>query len=215
MITDDKFNYKYIYEYNNAIVGQNNFEPYYFGFIKPFHPVDSFSLVNTLQEGLSRIATEISKSGNDSLADGIWLALIGALSAFLFNFVQKMIERSSQRLTKSGEATLILIKELEVTSIGYWLKGYVASDKDKLTLDEVNIKAMLITLRANILTIIDNLPYKEKKTLSTKLRDFSSEIYDLTSGGDFESVNRNPDKRRVSSIARKCSDVKALILKLI
>ncbi|MBD8159690.1 hypothetical protein IFU23_16485 [Pantoea agglomerans] len=210
---EDKFNYHYIYEQN--VTAPSSIDLYNYGFFGQYNFNNDNNIIITLQHGFSNLATTIANSGNDSLSDGIWLALIGAISAFLFNVVQKWLERSSVRLTKSGEATLILIKELEFISIEYWLKGYAPSEREKILFSEINIKAMLITLNANILTIIDNLPYKNKEKTANKLRVFSSDIFDLTSGGDFESMVRLPDNRTASAIARKCSDAKAMILKLI
>ncbi|WP_313772596.1 hypothetical protein [Enterobacter huaxiensis] len=193
----------------------NSFNPHDYGFINQVNSLDNSAVLYSLNYGFSNIAKAIESSGNGSLSDGIWLALIGALSAALFNFVQKKFDDKAVKLSKSGEATLSLIKELEGLSIDYWIKGYVPAEKDKLLLSEVTIKAILITLRANILTLIENLPIKDKEANKLKLLAFSSEVYDLTTGGSFESTARTPSKRSAFAVARKCSDAKAMILKLI
>ncbi|MDH0053813.1 hypothetical protein [Pantoea ananatis] len=209
----EKFDYYYLFSKGGEL--KTSIDIYDYGVIsKPEYHTDAVML-HALNSGLTNIAEAISSSGSNSLSDGIWLALIGALSAFLFNIVQKRYEKSSVKLSKSGEATLSLIKELEAISVEYWLKGYDDKDIEKSQLSEINIKAMLMTLDANIKTIIDNLPMVNKTENKTYLRDFSSGIYDLASGGDFESTSRRANRRTASKIARKCSDAKAMLLKLV
>ncbi|EFB1887725.1 hypothetical protein FJC28_06795 [Escherichia coli] len=213
---EPNYNYHYMMS-NNELYFRAGYDAQQYGFIFSHSAVDNVDLIHIINGGFSSVAEAISNSGNTTLSDGIILALAGALSAFFFNLIQKGIDAKTKRLTKSGEAMLSLINELGDIAVRYWVRGHDSScaDNESNICDEINIKAMLMTLDKNIRFMVDNLPLKNKSLNKNKLEKFSSDIYDLASGEDFEAEVRPPNKTKAFAISKKCSEAKAIILGLI
>lgn len=205
-----------IYSYH-YMMNANDAYPEDYGLL--FHHINNgqVDLIHIINSGFVSVAEAINSSGGSTLNDGFILALAGAFSAFAFNLIQKMIDAKSVRLTKSGDAMLLLIKEFEKISIPYWIKGFnsTASEEQSNCHDEINIKAMLMTIDKNLQVLILNLPMKNKSYNKQRLESFSSDIYDLASGGDFEADVRPANKTTAFAIAKKCGEAKAVILSLI
>lgn len=211
-----------LYNYNfmlnaNELYLRTSYDPQKYGFLYQHDSADKVEFIHVISGGLSSVAQAINNSGNSTLSDGVILALAGAFSAFAFNLIQKLIEAKSVRLTKSGDAMLLLIKEFEEITVRYWVRGHDTSNSDVESniCDQINIKAMLMTLDKNVNIMLENLPLKNKAYNKQKLSAFSSDVYDLASGDDFESEIRPPNKGKAFAISKKCSDAKAIILGLI
>lgn len=211
-----------LYNYNfmlntSELYSKASYDPQQYGFLYQNSSADKIEFIHVVSGGLSSVAQAINNSGNSTLSDGAILALAGAFSAFAFNLIQKLIDARSVRLTKSGDAMLLLIKEFEEITVRYWVRGHNSSndDAESNTCDQINIKAMLMTLDKNVNLMLENLPFKNKENNKQKLSAFSSDVYDLASGDDFESEMRPPNKAKAFAISKKCSEAKAIILGLI
>ena len=211
-----------LYDYNfmlnaDELYFKASYDPQQYGFLYQSSSADKVEFIHVISGGLSSIAQAINNSGNSTLSDGVILALAGAFSAFAFNLIQKLLDAKSIRLTKSGDAMLLLIKEFEEITVRYWVRGHNSSndDAESNTCDQINIKAMLMTLDKNVNLMLENLPFKNKESNSQKLSAFSSDVYDLASGDDFESEMRPPNKGKAFAISKRCSEAKAIILGLI
>ncbi len=211
-----------LYDYNfmlkaNELYFKASYDPQQYGFLHQNTSADKVEFIHVISGGLSSVAQAISNSGNSTLSDGVILALAGAFSAFAFNLIQKLLDAKSVRLTKSGDAILLLIKEFEEITVRYWVRGHNSSndDTESNAYDQINIKAMLMTLDKNVNLMLENLPLKNKENNKLKLSAFSSDVYDLASGDDFESETRPPNKGKAFAISKKCSEAKAIILGLI
>ncbi|HBM3155533.1 hypothetical protein [Klebsiella quasipneumoniae] len=211
-----------LYNYNfmlnaNELYLKASYNPQQYGFLYQNGSADKIEFIHVISGGLSSVAQAINNSGSSTLSDGVILALTGALSAFAFNLIQKLLDARSVRLTKSGDAMLLLIKEFEEITVRYWVRGHDSSknDAESNIYDQINIKAMLMTLDKNVNLMLENLPFKNKSHNIQKLSAFSSDVYDLASGDDFESAIRPPNKGKAFAISKKCSEAKAIILGLI
>ncbi|WP_422527061.1 hypothetical protein [Serratia fonticola] len=213
---------KMLYDYNfmlnaNELYLKASYDPLQYGFLYQNSSADKVEVIHVISGGLSSVAQAINNSGSSTLSDGVILALAGAFSAFAFNLFQKLLDAKSVRLTKSGDAMLLLINEFEEITVRYWVRGHDSStaDMESNTYDQINIKAMLMTLDKNVNLMLENLPFKNKVYNKQKLSAFSSDVYDLASGDDFESEIRPPNKGKAFAISKKCSEAKAIILGLI
>lgn len=211
-----------LYDYNfmlnaNELYFKASYDPLQYGFLYQNGSADKVEFIHVISGGLSSVAQAINNSGNSTLSDGVILALAGALSAFAFNLIQKLLDAKSVRLTKSGDAMLLLIKEFEEIAVRYWVRGHnsLNDDAESNTCDQINIKAMLMTLDKNVNLMLGNLPFKNRDSNKQKLSAFSSDVYDLASGDDFESEMRPPNKGKAFAISKRCSEAKAIILGLI
>lgn len=151
------------------------------------------------------LSTQLESSHGSKVFIPIVSALIGALSAFLFNrFHWTMVERKKK---ESESLTMLstLITELETLAVDYWTKDYNKEDQK----NEVYIKSRIRLLTKYIRLI--NKDKKENKDIKNDLEAFESDIFDLTTGDDFESKNRKASKQKAMSISFRCSDIRALI----
>lgn len=141
-----------------------------------------------------------------------FVALVGAFSAYIFNFLHwKMVEKK-QKLSKVCKAMTSLINDLEKTSVGYWLQDYDKVNHLQLQAIEISIKSK-IRLISKYTKIIK--PYLNNKNLAAykqKLEDFESDIFDWTTGDDFESTSRKASKNTAMKISKLCADIKSTII---
>ncbi|QOV67789.1 DUF1659 domain-containing protein [Citrobacter sp. BDA59-3] len=210
--------YDYHYMMNSEeLFKRVDFDPHQYGFFLSNNSVDNINLIHVINGGFSSVTHAISSSGNSTFSDGFILALVGAFSAFAFNLVQRIIESKSTRLSKSGDAMLLLIKEFEDITVRYWIKGHHSTtpDQESNASNEIIIKAMLMTIDKNMKVIIKNLPLKNKNFNKVKLEAFSSDVYDLATGDDFEAEERPSNKTKAFAISKKCSEARAIILGLV
>lgn len=126
-------------------------------------------------------------------------ATVGAFSASAFNYFHwKMVEKKH----KESEYLAILSKviaELEDLSLEYWIKD--ANDEDSK--NEAYLKSKLWFLQK----------YTRLKK-DKELNDFVSEMYDLITGGDFETKNRKASNAKAIKISKKFSDIKVYVYRL-
>lgn len=166
------------------------------------------SLAN-IEKSLLSIASS-SPGWNDFLS---WIvpAFAGAFAAYLFNYFHwQMVEK---RQVKSNLSTALCdcIKELEDASVKYWLTASDSNSQIESKQIEISIKSQLTIMRAHISRLgkSDN----ESETVST-LDEFSDEIYDLITGGEFESTSRPESPNIASKISKKCTKARALLSEL-
>lgn len=165
-------------------------------------------------EALSRLEgslVEALKSnqglGLEDIVFGVVLAIVGALSAYLFNHLHwKMVEKVQARnslLSVMSDA----ISRFESVAVAYWVRNQAQVDPEA----EILIKAR----HRSILNQIELLTSEQNKiqyaALHTSLSDFSDEVFDVATGGDFESAARRASPNRAAQISRLSSDALALI----
>jgi len=126
-------------------------------------------------------------------------AIIGASSAYSFNFFHwKMVERKKKE-SESLSMLSTLITEIETLTVDYWTKDQK---------NEVYIKSR-IRLLTKYIRLINNK--KSYKNISNDIDSFASDIFDLVTGDEFESKNRKASKPKAMSISLRCADIRAII----
>ncbi|PTB88468.1 hypothetical protein C9927_04050 [Pseudidiomarina aestuarii] len=113
-------------------------------------------------------------------------AFVGALSAFIFNFI---LWKISQKSSKRDATRKILLDTLEVAleeAVEYW-SGSLSRNSSKKILCEAKLK---LFVKAQT-TFIDNFTsdFSSRLTASnrTMLDNFKIEAFELVTGGQFES----------------------------
>jgi hypothetical protein len=153
---------------------------------------DSFELVSSL--------LTLQSDNNLSIKFLIPLisALVGALSAFLFNrFHWKMVEKKKKE-TDLFVKISTLIGELETLSVQYWIKDHNENDDEK----EVYLKSKFRLLNKYIRAID-----VKAKSIKNELVEFESDTFDLVTGEDFESKKRKASKQKAILITYKFSEI--------
>lgn len=185
--------------------------------------VDAINTVgNNLDESIKHLSETISSyhipSDSISAEDfffAVLIAIIGAFSAYLFNYFHWRMVRRKDKLSGIFFAFNSLIKEFESIAIEYWLIDYNAKQMQHLNMLEVSIKSRvrLINrytrlLRSKKLTPVYNV------SILDKIENFGDAVFDLATGGEFESKNRVSSKSTAIKISNLCSDIRAQITSL-
>jgi len=142
------------------------------------------------------------------------VAIIGAFSAYLFNYFHWKTVKRNEHLSLMCSDLRVLISDLESISVMYWLRDYDELEKYENHISEINIKSYLKLIRENIRNLsneLNELNTFKLEQLNKGLNNFSSEIYDLITGDDFESLNRKAQKNKAHQISYRCSIIKSKI----
>jgi len=160
----------------------------------------------------TKIIDAVNLSTNNGTLSAVFVAVVGALSAFGFNLLQQINERRINRIKNISSSILDLINTLENVALKYWTIGFSQEKKDDLSIDEVKIKSLNPLIDKHIEILLSHLSRRVKnKYKAESLSDFSSKIFTLTTGGDFESPNRISSKSTAVAISKKCLEATTII----
>lgn len=176
-----------------------------------------------VHESLSHFSSQISEAiiqSNDKLSVtallfAIFVAFIGALSAYLFNHLHWRIVRKTNKSYSTGTDLIDLIQKLEEEALKYWVSSYNSSKKEEILVSEITIKSMIRQIHSQTKVLVNIVDKKKIIHKKKQINNFPYEIYDLVTGGEFESRSRNPSKRKAMRIAKRCSDARANISSII
>jgi hypothetical protein len=179
------------------------------------------SLSHELIEAIHQLSTTLSSLGTPPESETLtkfvfaaFVAVIGAFSAYLFNFFHwKMIERKRRLSLISGALTSI-VEDLESMAVLYWVKDYKEEDKEEICATEVVLKSKIFLINHLIRVVLPSLDTNRHYSTIGSLKDFQAKIFDLVTGDDFESRNRKASKVKAMRISRHCSDIRAKIASL-
>lgn len=143
-----------------------------------------------------------SESANyNKLINAIIAAFVGALSAYAFNKIHwhqvHQIEQSKSIINDVDK----LASSIEELAVKYWLQDYNASSAGDLKLMEISIKSYL--------RIIINFCklFRENK-IPSDLESLTNELFELCTGGDFESIRRIKCENTATNIAIICAEIR-------
>ena len=144
----------------------------------------------------------------------VFIAFIGAMSAYLFNYFHwKMIEKK-QRVSNIGMALNSLVNDLESISIDYWVQDYKVNDIQEIHAIEILIKSKTRLISRYVPIFVCELHSGRNADKIKKLEEFRLDIFDLVTGDEFESKDRKASKPKALQIANRCSDIRAMISSL-
>ena len=156
-------------------------------------------------------------------------AVAAAFAAYIFNLIHWQTTRKKEKLSILVDETEGLIKELGEVSVGYWLKSRENDNSAEFKHIEIRIKSThqsIVKSNSLLSNEIENtnknlirkmLTRKTQNTtkdLLDNLNEFLDEIFDLITGGDFESYPREPDNIRATRISSKCAGIQSTIKNL-
>lgn len=156
----------------------------------------------------------LSSSTLTSLLQMSLVAMIGALSAYIFNALHwKVVERKKIISSVAVELRAI-INDLESISMDYWTKDYIEKNRQDIHIAEIAIKSKVRLISRYIKLIISELNVKKTDQNVQKLDEFSLNIFDLVTGDEFESRDRKSSKPKAQKILNECSDIRVTILSI-
>jgi len=162
----------------------------------------------------STLESLLSSSTFTALLQMSLVAVIGALSAYIFNALHwKMVERNKKVSSVAIELRAI-INDLESISVDYWTKDYIEENRQDIHIAEISIKSKVRLISRYIKLIIAELNIKKADQNAHKLEEFSLNIFDLVTGDEFESRDRKSSKPKAQKILNECSDIRVTILSI-
>lgn len=173
---------------------------------KIFAPKDYISR-DDLFIAVGNITESISSQSSEHVI--LFSALLGAFSAFIFNLVYWFLTRRANKKDSLIKRAIYLIDELEQELIEYWAETSGRNYKLEI---RINAKFVLLLKIFDIIKIYSFC--KRNKSAMFYMINTIDVLYDMATGGEFETSNRcrNP------TIARDCasymSDLKSKLFLL-
>ena len=139
--------------------------------------------------------------------------LIGSFSAYKLNrmFWVEINERRS--ITKIGESIIYCIDRIEDIAPKYWLQGYNKETEEEQKLDEIKIRSSLKPLETLTNEYSQHLTPKGSVGNREVLEELHRELWDISTGGDFETKIRQQDFDRANEIHDICTQFRLEVMK--
>ncbi len=177
---------------------------------------DIVAILKNLNENLSINLSKLSVSITDTIqnASGVSLGtillsvsivVIGAFSAYLFNHLHWKTVKRIEKISSGTQILVKLLEKLEPIAIEYWLKGYTTENNIEIESSEIQIKSILklIATQLNLtLKLAKNVTSNDDHPLTRQVE----ELFDLITGGDFESCGRIRSKATATRISNLCTE---------
>jgi hypothetical protein len=132
----------------------------------------------------------------------LFAVLLGTFAAYLFTGRHWKYSEAKKKESEFVDKISNLVDEIEEFSVAYWLADYSEKDSE----NEVYIKSR-IRLLSRYIRVID----EKKEPLKSALAEFQSDIFDLVTGEEFESLRRKASKPKAIRISYKCGDINATL----
>jgi len=105
---------------------------------------------------------------------------------------------------------LVLVKEFEELALDYWMKNKTNRNKTEMILSEFKMKSEFSSIQETVkfaIPLIDKVKDRDALTLLT------SQLYDISTGGEFESSSRKMNKSAAQKISRLCTKIKVILIR--
>lgn len=153
-----------------------------------------------------------------NLVEILTSAVLIAFAAYVFNYLHWLQVEKKKKTSLKGKILIQTIDKLKDISIDYWSMDHSSQNADQIRkkkIDEINIRSLCLlvsSLNDEFLTV---LPSKTDSDKLIRVREFPSRLFDLSSGGEFETTNKKADFQRCSKLSVECHKVISIIGSLI
>ncbi len=165
----------------------------------------------SLENTTSVLIKEPSWVSTADLLFPLFVAFIGAFSAYLFNLFHWETVKKKEKISSIGNALFVLIDEFESMSIYYWNESWCAEKRDEISTKEIQMKSKVFLMSKYIDLVTSQLKRKGSNELVKNLNSFRSEIFDVATGDGFETVTRVASKSKAMCISKMCAEIKIII----
>ena len=170
-------------------------------------------LENIIESGFSNISTSIEMAANISSNAGvttvIYSALVAAFAAFIFNYFHWRIVARNERHSIVGNLLLSQIEDIEKISVEYWLQPYNGNNSTDLACMESTIKSLHGAIRISVSIYIKKIPRQSQKELEKQLDKFVGKLFDVATGGDFQTKSHSASRVRANQLLALCNNIKS------
>ncbi|OZS41348.1 hypothetical protein, partial [Photobacterium sanguinicancri] len=142
-----------------------------------------------------------------SFFSAILSAFVAAFAAYLFNVLYWKKVDKKNRLNQLVTETYNITNELEEVCGQYWLSEKNSTNQPQMEFYEFKMKSILLLLSGRKKILFKMFPKLMRENID-EIYALVEEIYDLSTGGDFESKFRITSKKRASGISRRCVKLK-------
>lgn len=165
-------------------------------------------------------AINVIPDGSYSLAitSGVIGAIVASFAAFFANFFYQNHVNKNNKIAHFADVAIALLNDFEKTATEYWISDK-KKDKRNKNINEVEMKLLEIKIKSEFKVLKDCLEEFQVSIPSSKqphkdhVIGFIDAVYDIATGGDFESDNKKSEKAVAVSISKKCSSLKSMLLK--
>ena len=165
---------------------------------------------------LEQLNTTLSTTPKYSFIETLGGALFSVLAAFVFNFLYWKMKEKKEKLQASIMEAKVALEEFEINSSSYWSCDYRSKDITSSSIQEAKIKSnhfiLLSTFNNKIRPLIGST--KKEKEFKEKITKEIESLFDIATGGDFESSSRMANRKTVSDIIRRCARLKTQLSSL-
>lgn len=198
---------------------------------------DQSQAAYTIKSSLDNINRTVSVLPDGAIPLSLISALLGAIiasfAAWFFNLLQLRSDRKRREISYLANQAKNQIKGFESIAISYWSESKNEHNENSMKVLEVQMISELELIRATCQYFINKNPkptliekikppiqkiFKIPTTNSewdiqkNKLQKFMSDIYDISTGGEFKSLQREAHHKTVGKISRKCSSAYIILL---
>ena len=168
---------------------------------------------DNLIQALDKLNTTLSSTPDGSLTEVLGGAIFSVIAAFIFNFLYWKVKERNERLRSAVFEAKDALIDFEDNAVEYWSRDYDSKNIKTNTVQQAKIKAnhtLLLSTYTN--RILPNLTRSQKNTekLAAKknVQHEIENLFDIATGGEFESSTRKANKKNVSDIIRRCTRIR-------
>lgn len=165
------------------------------------------------REGTKGIENAIDQASTFPLGTTLLVAILGsvfaAIAAYVINYLHWSRAKEAEKTENLTKAIIQTVERLELFAIDYWLQPYDQSKVMELETLEINIKSTHASIMSHSSVFQKN---RGTQTTSKSLEKFVDEIFDIATGGDFESTSRTASKSTATKISKSCETLKINLL---
>jgi hypothetical protein len=179
-------------------------------------PEDTFDAISNQLIGLSSSLDQHGQAVKDAIhatSNTPWTsivlgAVLGALSAFLFNLLNLAIVRRRNKRESLAKGIIETIILLEDEAIGYWLQSAAEMSAVDRRKSEIMIKAKFKSIPSQTRKLYAAMfKTKKNKIIIHKCLTALESLYDEATGGDFETNDRRASSSKASKITTICNEL--------
>jgi len=171
--------------------------------------------LNALADAVDKVSHTITTTSTSSVLEPAIVVIIGAFTAYLFNLFHWRMVENRKSITNISDGLIQLILRLEDVSVNYWLSCYAGGDNEiERQVSEIKIKSDLLLIAKFSKTLLNKTTPRNNISIGEDLENQISILFDLATGGEFESKTRLPSKSNASKISTACVKLRFQIAEL-
>lgn len=173
---------------------------------------NSSSALNKSLSNLGDILSSIPGGSYQlSITSGIISALVATFAAFFINYIYWRKVNRYNLLSHYADFSIDQLLGFKDICIKYWIQDGGVNNSD-LVASEVVMITSYQSLNKGIEMISDLIPKKYREDVE-KMKRLIEEVYDVSTGGDFQSINKGVDKKRAMKVSRLCLELQSILIK--